>query len=59
MKLEDDLHRISDLKTREERQKRLLENEQVKKQEMVKSLTKRERQLEKELGGEKKGSQKD
>ncbi len=48
-KLEDDLNRISDLKTREERQKRLLENEQLKKQEMVKSLTKRERQLEKEL----------
>jgi septal ring factor EnvC (AmiA/AmiB activator) len=48
-KLEDDLNRISDLKTREERQKKLLENEQIKKQEMVKSLTKRERQLEKEL----------
>ena len=48
-KLENDLNRISDLKTREEHQKKLLENEQIKKQEMVKSLTKREKQLKKEL----------
>jgi septal ring factor EnvC (AmiA/AmiB activator) len=48
-KLQNDLLRISDLKTREERQKGLLQSEQEKKQIMVKSLSKKERQLKKDL----------
>ncbi len=48
-KLEDDLSKISDLQTREEKQKSLLEAEQNKKQKIVKSLGKKERQLQKEL----------
>ena len=48
-RLENDLNRLSDLKSREEQQKRLLENEQISKQKMVRSLTNKEKQLKKEL----------
>jgi murein hydrolase activator len=48
-RLQNDLDKISDLKSREEHQKTLLQTEQEKKQEMVKSLNKKERQLQKEL----------
>jgi septal ring factor EnvC (AmiA/AmiB activator) len=48
-KLENDLSRISELKSREEQQKSMLQNEQEKKQAMVKSLSKKEKQLQKEL----------
>jgi septal ring factor EnvC (AmiA/AmiB activator) len=40
---------VSDLKTREERQKNLLISEQTSKQNMVKSLSGKEKQLKKEL----------
>ncbi len=48
-KLEEDLVKISDLKTREEKQKILLEDEQQKKQKIVKSLGNKERQLQRDL----------
>ncbi len=48
-KLENDLRRVSDLKQREEQQKKLLETEQEKRKGMVMSLTKKEQQLQKEL----------
>ncbi len=48
-RLENDLSKISVLKTREEQQKSLLQSEQEKKQQMVQSLSKKERQLKKEL----------
>jgi septal ring factor EnvC (AmiA/AmiB activator) len=48
-RLQNDLSRISDLKSREEKQKSLLQSEQNKKQAMVQSLSKKERQLRKEL----------
>lgn len=48
-KLEEDLGKISDLKTREEKQKILLEDEQQKKQKIVKSLGNKERQLQRDL----------
>ena len=48
-RLQNDLLRISDLKSREEKQKNLLQSEQNKKQAMVQSLSKKERQLRKEL----------
>jgi len=48
-RLQNDLYRVSDLKRGEEEQKGLLQNEQEKKQQMVKSLTKKEIQLKKEL----------
>jgi len=48
-RLEADLSKVSDLKSREERQKSLLQSEQNRKQEMVKSLGKKEKQLQKEL----------
>jgi septal ring factor EnvC (AmiA/AmiB activator) len=47
--LMNDLGRISDLKSREEQQKSLLLTEQQKKQVMVQTLSKKERQLQKEL----------
>lgn len=47
--LEEDLSRVSDLKVREELQKGLLQGEKEKQQEMVNSLGKKERQLQKEL----------
>jgi len=48
-RLQSDLSRISDLESKEEQQKRLLQYEQEKKQAMVSSLSKKERQLQKEL----------
>jgi len=48
-RLQNDLGRVSDLKSREEQQKFLLQNEQVNKQRMVKSLSNKEKQLKKEL----------
>lgn len=48
-KLQNDLYRISDLKSKEEQQKYLLQNEQDKKQHMVKSLSSKEKQLKKDL----------
>jgi murein hydrolase activator len=48
-RLQSDLSRISDLKSREEQQKSLLQSEQEKKQTMVKSLSRKERQLQKDL----------
>ncbi|HEY5123317.1 MAG TPA: peptidoglycan DD-metalloendopeptidase family protein [Ignavibacteria bacterium] len=48
-RLQNDLKRLSDLKSREEQQKNLLQSEQSKKQVMVKTLSKKERQLQKEL----------
>jgi murein hydrolase activator len=48
-RLQNDLSRISDLKSKEEKQKNLLQTEQERKQAMVKSLSNKERQLQKEL----------
>jgi murein hydrolase activator len=48
-RLENDLERISELKSKEEQQKFLLESEQERKQAMVQSLSKQERKLQKEL----------
>ncbi len=48
-RLQNDLSRISVLKSKEEQQKSLLQSEQEKKQGMVKSLTKKEKQLKKDL----------
>ncbi len=48
-RLQNDLLRISDLKSKEEQQKNLLQSEQNKKQAMVQSLSKKERQLKKDL----------
>jgi len=49
VKLQNDLYRLSDLKSKEEQQKSLLLNEQQRKQRMVKSLANKEKQLRKEL----------
>ena len=48
-RLQSDLVRISDLKSREEQQKGLLQSEQERKQTMVKSLSRKEKQLQKDL----------
>jgi septal ring factor EnvC (AmiA/AmiB activator) len=48
-RLQNDLNRISDLKSKQEQQKNLLQSEQSKKQGMVQKLSKKERQLQKEL----------
>jgi septal ring factor EnvC (AmiA/AmiB activator) len=48
-KLQADLYRISDLKSKEEQQKLLLQTEQERKKKMVKSLGNKEKQLKKEL----------
>ena len=48
-RLQNDLSRLSDLKSKEEQQKGLLQSEQERKQQMVKSLSSKERQLQKEL----------
>lgn len=53
-RLQNDFFRISDLKSKEEIQKSLLQSEQEKKQTMVKSLSKKERKLKKELEEKKK-----
>jgi murein hydrolase activator len=57
-RLEDDLMKISDLKGREEKQKRLLLNEQNNKQNMVKNLSGKEKQLKKELEDKKRIAEK-
>ncbi len=49
LKLQSDLYKISDLKSREEQQKMFLQQEQNRKQKMVKSLANKEKQLRKEL----------
>lgn len=48
-KMEEDLVRISELKTREEQQKYLLQGEQNRQQKIVKSLSTKEAQLQREL----------
>lgn len=48
-RLQNDLTRLSDLKSKEEQQKNLLQSEQERKQQMVKALSKKERQLQKDL----------
>jgi septal ring factor EnvC (AmiA/AmiB activator) len=48
-KMEEDLIRVSELKTREEQQKYLLQGEQNRQQKIVKSLSSKETQLQKEL----------
>jgi len=48
-KMEEDLVRISELKTREEQQKYLLQGEQNRQQKIVKSLSSKEAQLQREL----------
>jgi septal ring factor EnvC (AmiA/AmiB activator) len=48
-RLQNDLYKVSDLKSREEQQKNLLQNEQNKKQKMVKTLSNKEKQLKKDL----------
>jgi septal ring factor EnvC (AmiA/AmiB activator) len=53
-RLQGDLLRISELKTREEMQKMLLKSEQDRKQELVKTLSNKERQLRAELEEKKK-----
>jgi len=49
LKLQKDLYRISDLKGREEQQKSLLLAEQENEQKIIKSLSKKEKQLRAEL----------
>jgi murein hydrolase activator len=53
-RLQNDLDKISVLKTREEQQKSLLQSEQENKQQLVKSLSKKEKQLQKDLEEKKK-----
>jgi septal ring factor EnvC (AmiA/AmiB activator) len=48
-RLQSDLSRISDLKSREEQQKNLLQSEQERKQTMVKSLSRKEKQVQRDL----------
>jgi murein hydrolase activator len=48
-RLQTDLYKVSDLKSRQEQQKSLLQNEQDKKQKMVKTLSNKEKQLRKDL----------
>ena len=48
-RLENDLQKISDLQRREVQQKNLLQGEQSNKQKMVRTLTAKEKQLQKEL----------
>jgi len=57
-RLQNDLTRISDLKSKEEQQKNLLQNEQDRKQTMVQSLNKKEKQLRKDLEDKKKIAEK-
>lgn len=49
LKLQNDLDRVSDLKSKEEQQKGLLQKEKNSKQQMVKSLSNKEKQLRKDL----------
>jgi septal ring factor EnvC (AmiA/AmiB activator) len=48
-KLESDLARVSDLKSKEEQQKELLQTEQNRKQKMVRNLGSKEQQLRRDL----------
>jgi septal ring factor EnvC (AmiA/AmiB activator) len=48
-KQEEDLGKISDLKSKEEQQKNLLQGEKDSKQKMVKSLSNKEKQLQRDL----------
>lgn len=48
-KLQADLYKVSDLKTKEELQKQLLQKEKDRKQRMVSSLSNKEKQLKKDL----------
>jgi murein hydrolase activator len=48
-RLQADLSKLSDLKSKEEQQKSLLQSEQERKQVMVQTLSKKEKQLQKEL----------
>src|SRR5665648_249521 len=48
-KLESDMKSISDLKRREERQKQILSGEQVRKERLVSTLSRKEKQLRQEL----------
>lgn len=58
LKLRDDLLKLSDLKSKEEIQKSLLQNEKKGKQDLIKRLSKKEKQLSKELQDKKKVAQK-
>ncbi len=49
VKLEEDLANVSDLKSREEKQRGLLQGEQTKKKRLVNSFGNKEKQLKKEL----------
>jgi murein hydrolase activator len=53
-KLTIDLNAITDLKEKEEKQKLILNNEQQKKEKLVKSLTNKEKELKKQLEQKKK-----
>jgi len=53
-KLKNDLDKISDLKSNEERQKQLLQSEQERKKKMVKSLAGKEKDLKRELDAKRK-----
>jgi len=55
-RMEEDIVRISELKSREELQKYLLQGEQNKQQKIVKSLGNKERQLERELEDKKRAA---
>lgn len=55
-KMEEDIVRISELKSREEQQKYLLQGENDKQQKIVKSLSNKERQLERELEDKKRAA---
>lgn len=48
-KLQDDLARLSEIRSREEQQKQMLVEEQGRRQKMLKSLSSREQQLKKQL----------
>jgi septal ring factor EnvC (AmiA/AmiB activator) len=48
-KLQKDFNRLSDLKSKEEQQKKILQNEQDNKERMIRSLTNKEKQLRREL----------
>ena len=56
-KLSTDFNRVSDLRTREEAQRTLLTQEQSSKQQLVRTLNNRERQLQQELNEKKKIAQ--
>jgi septal ring factor EnvC (AmiA/AmiB activator) len=57
-KIQADLYRISDLKSKEEQQKLLLQREQNRSQRMVQSLSRNEKQLRRELDEKKRSAKK-